>query len=81
MNSILTYFYHQQNFQILKKILDYNNVTVGSPSRTGTTRVSSDHKIMTKSLLFYWSLNIFYDKPKDTKEGEEFVKSFKKITD
>ena len=50
--SIATYFDHPQLFQQLNNVQDYNHVPVGSPSRPGTTNVSSVQKLMTQSLFF-----------------------------
>ena len=53
LTYIATYFDHPQKFQRLKNVQEYNNVTVGYPSFPGTTRVSSVHKLMKKSLFFH----------------------------
>ena len=53
LTDVVTYFDHPQQFQQLKNVQDYNNATVGSPTCTVTTRVSSINKLMAQSLFFY----------------------------
>ena len=81
LTSIATYVDNPQWFQRLKNVQEYNNVPVEYPSCTGTTRVSSVHNLITKSLLFYFSLKCFYYETKYSKEDEELVKDFKYTTE
>ena len=81
MTSIATYFNHPQRFQGLKNVQENKNVPVGYPHCPGKTCVSSVHKLMTQSLLFYGSLKRFYDETKYFKEDEEFVKYSEYITE
>ena len=80
LTSIATYFYHPQQFQLLKNVQEYNKIPVGYPSRLGRTRVPSVQNLMTLYLFFYWSLKCFYDEKKYYKEDEEYMKAFKYIT-
>jgi hypothetical protein len=61
LTAIATYFDHPQRLERLKKVQNHHHVPVGSPSRPGTTRVSSVHKLLTQSLYFYWGIKCFFD--------------------
>jgi hypothetical protein len=64
-------------------VQQHYNVPVGSPSRPGTTRVSSVHKLLSQSLFFYWSLQRFYEETsmRNSNEDVEFVTAFQEITE
>jgi hypothetical protein len=81
--SIATYVDHPQRWELLMIAQHHYNVSVGSLSLPGTTRVSSVHKLLLQSLLFYWYLQCFCEERsmRDTNEDQEFVRTFLEITE
>jgi hypothetical protein len=53
LTAIATYVDHTQKLECLKNVQNHHHIPVGSPSRPGTTCVSSAHKLFTQSLHFY----------------------------
>jgi hypothetical protein len=83
LSSIATYFDHPQRLERLRVVQQHYNVPVGSPSRPGSTRVSSIHKLLSQSLYFYWSLQRFCEEASTSpsNEDKEFVTDFQQITE
>jgi hypothetical protein len=75
LTSIATYLDHP--------LQQHCNAHFGSPSHQCTACVSSAHKLLLQSLLFYWSLQRFREETStsDSNEDEEFVTAFREITE
>jgi uncharacterized sporulation protein YeaH/YhbH (DUF444 family) len=82
LTAIAIYVDHQRHFQQLKNVQEHHHVHDGSPSRTGTTRVSSVYKLLSQSLYFYWSLNCFFEEASDGEnEDSDIIAGFQEIMD
>jgi hypothetical protein len=81
--SIAAYFDQPQRLELFKVLQQRYNVPFGSPSRPGTTPISSVHKLLSQSLFFYWSLQRFDEETstRDSNEDMEFVTAFEEITE